>query len=168
MKHSIEELRKAFSYNPETGVITRTKWTKNAVLGPLQAGRHNTSYEGVRYMITHLMWALHYGYWPDQLVDHRDGNKKNTKINNLRQATHQQNQFNKVGFGQYPKGVVFKDDARRKKPWSARIRINGRKIPIGAYTTMEEAAEAYRQAAEKYQGEFALHKSMELQDANIR
>jgi len=168
MKHSIEELRTAFSYDPVTGILTRIKWTKNAVLGPIEAGRHKTSYEGIPYIITHLIWALYYGYWPDCLVDHRDGDKRNTKIKNLRQATHQQNQFNKVGFGKYPKGVVFKADARRSKPWSARIRINGRKIPIGSYATMEEAAEAYRQAAEKYQGEFALHKSMELQNANIR
>lgn len=136
--------------------------------GPITPGRSTVRYEGRFYPPAHLIWVLHYGYWPDQIVDHRDGNRKNTKIDNLREATYQQNQFNKVGFGQYPKGVVFKDDARRKKPWSARIRINGRKVPIGAYATMEEAAEAYRQAAEKYQGEFALHKSMELQDANPR
>lgn len=167
MKHPIEELRKYFSYDPSTGILSRIEGRTDR-LGPIRAGRPSVRHDNKSYMVTHLMWALHYGYWPDQLIDHRDGSKYNTKINNLRQATHQQNQFNKVGFGQYPKGVVFKADARRSKPWSARIRINGRKVPIGAYATMEEAAEAYRQAAEKYQGEFALHKSMELQDANPR
>lgn len=164
MKHSISELRTIFVYDAINGTLTRVKGRVD-FLGLVPLGLNKVRYDNVHYLISHLVWALYHNVWPKEIIDHKDGNKANIKISNLREATHQQNQFNKVGFGKYPKGVVFKADANRSKPWSARIRINGRKVPIGSYHTMEEAAEAYRQAAEKYQGEFAFHKSMELQDA---
>lgn len=162
MRHSINRLREIFSYNPVEGILTRLKAPRSDAIGVVSLRTNHLSCENVHYTISRLVWALHYGYWPDQLIDHRDGDKGNIKIKNLRAATFQQNMYNRVGYGDYPKGVVLKRDANRAKPWSARIRIDGRKVAIGAYATMEEAAEAYRQAAEKYQGEFALHKSMEL------
>lgn len=162
MRHSIDELRQVFSYDAEVGVLLRLKATRSDALGVVSLKTNKVSHECVNYTISRLVWALHHGYWPDKLIDHRDGNKQNIRIKNLREATFQQNMYNRVGYGQYPKGVVFKQDARRSKPWSARIRIDGRKIALGSFATMEEAAEVYRQAAEKYQGEFALHKSMEV------
>lgn len=157
--HSIEELRFAFEYDPLDGTLFRKVAGRSDFFGERPLTTNRVSYEGVAYRLTHLIWAIHFGKWPVQLIDHRDGDHANFKLDNLREATHQQNQFNKVGFGQYPKGVVFKRDANRKKPWAARIRINGKKIPIGSYETMEEAAEAYRIWADVYQGEFALHNS---------
>jgi hypothetical protein len=159
--HPIEFLREFFSYDPVAGKLYRLKARRSDFNREVNLSRKTTKCEGITYIIGRLIWALHTGEWPEHLVDHRDGDHSNNKWDNLRAATYQQNQFNKVGFGKYPKGVVFKADANRSKPWSARIRIDGHKIPIGAYYTMEEAAEAYRKAAENYQGEFAIHKSME-------
>lgn len=159
---SIEELKKVFSYNPETGNLTRLISTRTDFLGEKFGNSLRISYKNYSFMKTQLIWALYYGYWSDKLIDHRDGDNRNNKIANLREATYRQNQFNKIGFGKYPKGVVFKKDTKRSKPWAARIRINGRKIPLGSFATMEEAAECYKKAAEKYQGEFALHKSMKI------
>lgn len=42
-------------------------------------------------------------------------------------------------------GVYFYQN--RRKPWEAKIRVNGRKTRLGYFGTAEEAAEAYRQAA---------------------
>lgn len=147
---SVAEVRSVFSYDPETGFLSRGDTL-------LDGKSMRASYRGYAFIKTQLIWAIHYGYWSDKLIDHWDGDNTNNKLENLREATYQQNQFNKVGFGEYPKGVVFKRDANRSKPWAARIRIDGKKIPIGSYYTMEEAAAAYVEAAEKYQGEFAFH-----------
>lgn len=154
---SIERIRYLFSYDPGTGIISR-KIGRIDFRGPVGKSL-DVSIDGHKFLKSHLAWALHYSYWPTTLIDHKDGNKDNIKLNNLREATHRQNQFNKVGHGKYPKGVVFKADANRKKPWSARIRVHGKKIAIGSYETMEEAAEAYLRWAEVHQGEFALHNS---------
>jgi hypothetical protein len=154
---SIERLRQLFSYDPETGVITRLI---GKTLGPISNKKGMISVDGWRATKSRVAFALHAGYWPMKLVDHKDRDQTNNRWVNLRLATPQQNQFNKVGFGKYPKGVVFKADAKRSKPWAARIRINGKKVPIGSYATMEEAEAAYNKAASAYQGEFALANSL--------
>lgn len=159
MRRTIEQLRNDFRYDPEAGTLFRARALRSDAVGFIKPGKRLRHYNHF-YQMSHLVWALHYGVWPVLLVDHRDGDRSNIRINNFREATHQQNQFNKVGFGMYPKGVVFKGDAPRRKPWAAVIRINGRKRTLGHYETMEEAAARYEVAAERYQGEFALHNSM--------
>lgn len=87
-------------------------------------------------------------------VDHRDGDGLNCRRDNLRPATKLQNSYNrgpnrnnKSGF----KGVSW---WRRDSRWQAIIRANGRQKHLGFYDTVEEAAEAYRKAAERLHGEF--------------
>lgn len=158
MKLSIEQLRKDFRYEPETGHLFRLRAAAAHHEGrvPLES-REQLRHFGHVYMATHLIWAIVHGYWPTKLIDHRDGNKANLRLDNLREATHQQNQFNKVAFGQFPKGVVFKGDAKRAKPYAAVIRIAGRKTTLGHFKTAEEAGLRYMQAAQELQGDFALH-----------
>jgi len=50
------------------------------------------------------------------------------------------------------KGVTWRKD---DNCWQAQIQINGKKIYLGRFDNPELAAEAYRQAAKKYHGEFA-------------
>ena len=55
------------------------------------------------------------------------------------------NQSNKSGY----KGVTYN---RRKKKWEARIDIHGQAKALGYYTTPEDAAQAYNDAALSYYG----------------
>lgn len=145
-----------FSYDPETGDITRIKSYGRAVAGQVFANAtNNISVFGVPIRPGRLAWAIHNGAWPPPgyWVDHKDGVKANNKIKNLRLATPTQNQQNKAGTAGYPKGVTWRD--RKTKPWQAKIRVNGERLHLGSFETMEEAAQAYRQAALKYHGEFA-------------
>jgi len=88
-----------------------------------------------------------------KLVDHADGDRLNNRRENLRKATHAQNQqntklskANTSGF----KGVTF-----RAGRWGAGIRANGTFTYLGRFTTKEEAARAYDAAARQLHGEFA-------------
>lgn len=87
-------------------------------------------------------------------IDHADGDGLNNRRSNLRWATRAQNQFN-IGPKAYNpsglKGISF--DPRCRK-WRARIRIGGRETFLGYFETPEAAAEAYREAAHRYHGEF--------------
>ena len=158
MYRTIEQLREDFRYDPIAGSLFRLNAGNTLGLGlvkPRKTIRHFNEF----YPLTHIIWAIHHGVWPKQLIDHRDGDRSNIRINNLREATYQQNQFNKVGVGRYPKGVTKKNDRSRRK-FVAVMRINGIKRCLGHFETPEEAGEAYEKAASKYQGEFALHSSM--------
>ena len=93
-----------------------------------------------------------------QKVDHINGNHYDCQKKNLRVATSLQNQRNmklrKDSESGY-KGVRFKRDMVRKKPWEAYIRLDKKRKTLGHYTSAVEAASAYNVAAEKFFGEFA-------------
>ena len=106
--------------------------------------------DGHRHMSHRLVWALHHGDPGDYQIDHKDRDRTNNTIGNLRLATPQQNQHNRTnyagkslfkGVGQHPNGR-----------W--RARLDG--VVIGYYSTEEEAALAYNEAALKLHGEFAV------------
>lgn len=152
---SIERIQELFSYDPEAGTITRIKAYGRALKGQVFKDAHSISVDGIHIRANRLAWALHNGIWPPEgyWVDHKDGTKINIKIVNLRLATPTQNQQNKAGCGFYAKGVTWRN--RLEKPWQAKIRVNGERLHLGSFATEEEAAEAYRQAALKYHGDFA-------------
>jgi hypothetical protein len=95
-------------------------------------------------------------------VDHVDGNGLNNCRSNLRVCSHSENmknrpihKNNKSGF----KGV-YRDAGARSVPgreWRAQIRVDGKKINLGAFPCPEVAHAAYVSAAQKYHGEFSRH-----------
>lgn len=158
---SLDVVRDSFNYDPRTGKLTYNQPRHTVKVGDeVTSSTVRVPASGHAYRITRVIWYWMTGEDPGELlVDHENGDDQDNHWGNLRLATHQQNQFNKKGFGQYPKGVVFKADANRSKPWSARIRIDGKKVPLGSFYTMEEAAAAYEAKATELHGKFASHLS---------
>ena len=96
---------------------------------------------------------------PDHLeVDHWDRNRLNNVRSNLRVCTHAQNSRNGGGVKSTSKfkGVSLSGDSFRKKPWKCEIRVGGKKIYLGRYSSEAEAAAAYDIAAEEHFGQFAF------------
>lgn len=89
-------------------------------------------------------------------VDHKDGNPLNNTRDNLRVVTSQQNKFNTSprDLTGLSKGVI-----KHGRGFKATITVNYKQIYLGIFNTAEEAGQAYRNAADKYFGEFALHNS---------
>lgn len=88
-----------------------------------------------------------------EFVDHIDLDTLNNRRSNLRLCTHAQNVMNKRRYASNKLGVkgVYKRDGK----FRAQIQVSGQKIMLGTYETIEQAQEAYRNAATKYHGEFA-------------
>ena len=89
-------------------------------------------------------------------VDHRDHDGLNNQRTNLRKASGTQNNQNArkrrdstSGF----KGVTW---YKALNKWMAQIQNNGKKIHLGYFTDILDAARAYDAAALKYFGEFAV------------
>lgn len=93
---------------------------------------------------------------PDGLVtDHINGLVTDNRKENLRVCTDAENKrnrgrsrANKTEF----KGAYWQKQIGR---WYSRIQLDGKSIYLGTFSTAQEAAQAYNEAAKKYHGEFA-------------
>lgn len=117
-------------------------------------GRLGVSVDGVWYLLHRLIWLYHKGYLPTTTIDHKDCNCLNNKIDNLRVASLEQQNFNKPvrKTNKFPKWVSY--DKRRPSPYIVRVTINKKTYYIGAFKNMDEASKAGNMFAKKYQGEF--------------
>jgi len=93
---------------------------------------------------------------PTLLVDHRNGNGLDNRRDNLRLATHSQNQCNKGKSRSNSSsrfiGVYFE---KRSGRWVAKIVLHGKRIWLGRFTDELSAAHAYDKAALEYHKDFA-------------
>ena len=89
-----------------------------------------------------VIWALVYSAWPSNDIDHISGEKDDNRIENLRVVSGSENMRNKKRYSNNLSGRVGVVFHRRDKRWHARIRVNNKKIHLGAYRTFEEACAA--------------------------
>jgi hypothetical protein len=96
---------------------------------------------------------------PEQLqVDHKNRIKHDNRKSNLRVCSPSQNGANrKTNSGVRYKGVTYKGSKleNRDKKWESRICVNGKRIFLGMFKTIQEAAKAYDTASIKHFGEFS-------------
>lgn len=151
-------VKELMHYDPDTGIfrwLTAPKYSSRKPgdqIDVWQAGYYRTCIDGRKYFLHRLAWLYVHGVWPDDQLDHINGDKLDNRLVNLRPATKAENRRNAPGFGSVSgvKGVY-----PHKYGWIARIRLPGNMMNLGVHKTISEAAEAYRQAAVKYHGEFS-------------
>lgn len=157
---SIEELRAAFAYDPETGVITHKinrmpRVKAGAVAGHMSGnGYLYVSLNRKSYLAHRVALALIDGAWPINHVDHANGRRDDNRLCNIRHATPSQNVQNRdvrADSRSGIKGVAIHPHGK----WRAKIRANGKVHHLGYFDTAEEAQEAHRLAAIRLHGEFA-------------
>lgn len=110
-------------------------------------------YEGVKYRVNRLIWIYHNGGIPDGLmVDHKDTDRLNNLIENLRLATNTQNQGNALRRPSLSglKGAT----AKKSGNFEGHITHLGKRYFLGTFKTAELAHEAYCLKAKELYGEF--------------
>lgn len=164
----MERAQELLRYCPETGAFFFRKNIGNVKAGQQAGCTRSDGYvligvDGVTHYGHRLAWLFTHGAYPpdDKEIDHVDGNPSNNKASNLRLASRQDNarngrkKRNRKASSKY-KGVCHA--GRRcnlRKPWTASIKINGKRIRIGEFQTEEEAHAAYVEAAQRIFGKFA-------------
>lgn len=144
----IARLHELFSYNPETGLLTRKIRQQYQPAGKI-AGRRGDSQghlacnlDGVRIYVHRIAWAMHYGAWPDRQIDHINRIPDDNRISNLRQVTNAENQQNRNLQSLNKSGVT--GVSKRRNKWQARINVNGTERHLGVFENLADAIEARR------------------------
>jgi hypothetical protein len=162
-----KRVRELLDCDSSTGILTWRPRSGNPAWNTRWAGKQagsldrSTGYLRLdidgRHYYAHRIVFLHVKGWlPKQDLDHKDGNRQNCAIGNLRPASVSQN------------GANTKSGRQRKRPgprgcwqepsgrWQVTTNANGKKVWIGRFATEEAAARAYRDATDALHGEFAV------------
>ena len=141
-----------FLYEKDTGKLFRICENVKQEVGIKNAyGYLQFWYNKKLYLVHRFVWFLTYGEFAKE-IDHKDRDRLNNRIDNLRECTRSQNQSNRV----YKNASGFRGVHANKNKWAARISYNGKWLHIGTFATKEAAAAAYNAKAKELVGEFAM------------
>lgn len=156
-----EKLRELVEYDPGTGDFTRLVSVSPRALAGRKCGDIDGKgyvrlrVDGARYLAHRLVWFYIYGAWPENEIDHINGDRTDNRLVNLREATRAQNAWNARGWRKSASGLKGVSKSCGEGRWRARALLNGKEKQIGTYSTREEAEKAYLATAIEAHGEFA-------------
>jgi hypothetical protein len=154
-----EELKRLYSYDPNTGMFTRLTRVKGARKDPMSVGwvdGHGYAYlrVGGRSMLAHrAAWLYMLGDIP-ALIDHADRNKLNNAWFNLRSATKSQNARNSKAPNCNSTGIKGLTYWSERKLWRISIRHDGGRHQ-SAHKSKEEAIDKLESLRSELHGYFA-------------
>ena len=138
----------------------RVSLSSRAPIGAKVGWLQNTGYlmarvDGDAWNLHKIIYEMHHGD-TDSAIDHKNRNKSDNAIDNLRLATKSQNEANtekrSTNSSGY-KGVYWLKNAKK---WRAKIDYNKKQIHIGLFVDKHDAAKAYNEKARELHGEYAF------------
>ena len=148
---NLKELKKFcdeyLEVNFEKGKIFWKKNRSGAIVGK-EAGRIGSNgyreigIKGKGYLTHRLLWFLYYGYFPENQVDHIDGDRLNNSIKNLREVSNSCNLQNQKERSDNTSGFTGVSLNKKAKKYLTQIVIRNKYIYLGYYITSLEAAYA--------------------------
>lgn len=146
---TVEQLRIALDYDPETGIFKwKTRITNAIRVGDIAGTLSVRGYWYIRLyrvnVIAHrLAWMHVFGEWPSSELDHINGIRSDNRISNLKLSTRAGNTQNRKGV----KGCSYRGDRNK---WYAGITVNKRHICLGYFDDEHSARAAYLEAKRKH------------------
>lgn len=159
----LAELHRLFDYCPVTGVlIWKVKPCPRMPAGVVAGGPNTRGYWQVRVgerklKVHRIIFAMWHGYWPSKNVDHINGVTSDNRIENLRDASQLQNNWNRRNQQNSTTGIkgVCRESGTEK--WRARIHSKGARLYLGCFSNLEDAERAVRAKRVELHGVFANH-----------
>jgi hypothetical protein len=141
-------LKQAISYDSFSGEFKRIS-NQSGPIEPIKCGSVHTGshgykclvicIDGRRYKASRLAWLFVTGSFPDDQIDHIDGDSLNNAFINLRQATTQENSKNRRIYKNNSSGIAGISWVKRLNKWQSRISIDSRVVHIGVFDTLIDA-----------------------------
>ena len=156
-----KEVLALLHYNPTTGEFTWKKSRGGSLVGS-RAGHLDAK---IGYWVIRINYRLYLAQrlaifmmtkkWPPQKTDHRNLKRDDNRFENLRPATHRENQGNQGIRSDNTSGAKGVSWDKSREKWEAYITRDERKHHLGRFDSREDAAAAYWKAAREHFGEFA-------------
>ena len=154
-----ERATELLTYCPTNGVLqwrkTRPGCVAGAKAGTLSNGYLQVQIDLVFHRAHRVAWLLHYGDWPSKGLDHRNGERADNRIENLREATPAENARNRGLCRRNKSGKVGVHEIKQSRRWGAGIWLKGRQVSLGRFECREAAIAARCEAERHYFGDFA-------------
>lgn len=172
---SPDTLREILRYEPETGKLywkprAREMFSSDRIwkswngefagkeaFTTVNGGYYKGKIFGGSHQAHRVIWAMCTGAWPQDQIDHRNRNRLDNRIQNLRAADHRQNQRNQPSYRNNTSGIKGVSWHKLTGKWMAGIRVNGKRMHLGLFASKHDAGAAYMNAAKRYHGEFASY-----------
>lgn len=162
-----EYLRECFALDEETGLLTWRKrpvehfssarvaavwnghWAGKAAFSHCENGYRRGSLDGKTVKAHQIVYALAAGVWPEQSIDHINGDRSDNRPANLRSASTAENAKNKRRYANNTTGVAGVTRTSRGGKFEAWINIKGKQTCLGTFATIDDAADAREEAAKR-------------------
>ena len=122
-------------------------------------GYIETRVGGNVFLVHRIVFFLHYGYWPEY-IDHINRDRADNRVENLRECTVGQNQYNSAKRPNTKFGRNIDWNSNQNK-YVVRIQVKGRRLLCGYFDDLELAELVASEAREKYHGEYAYKETNE-------
>jgi len=147
--------RELFNYDPITGeLINKFTRSSRSMAGEIAGSNNGCGYRhvkagGRRYLNHRVIFLMKTGRWPGE-IDHINHIRDDNRWENLREASHLENQRNKSLNKNNTSGVCGVYWRKDSQKWQTLIVVNNRLLHLGYYHDKEDAIAARAAAEIKY------------------
>jgi hypothetical protein len=166
-KISPQKLANLLEYCEKTGVLTwkerdltffpdkrawriwNTRYAGNPA-GGITRGYHRVRILGDVFFAHRVAWAIYYGRWPEDQLDHINGITDDNRIINLREVDNSTNSMNTKLPANNKSGRIGVFFDTTTESWRAAICVKGKTKELGKFNTFSEACTAREEAERLY------------------
>ncbi len=159
----LQRVKELFDYDREQGKlywkVARSRRIKvGQEAGSIKSnGYRYVQIDGKDYRAHRLIFLIEHEHLP-KVIDHKDGDKLNNHISNLREASQSENMRNKSKQSNNTSGIVGVSWHKSLNKWKAQCcDRNGAKTHLGYFTNIHHAGEVVRKFRIQEHGAFARH-----------
>lgn len=148
-------LREILDYDSSTGVFRWKAPRRRVAVGSVAGARDDRGYIRITidrrgFRAHRLAWLYVYGSWPDEDIDHINGQRSDNRIANLRACSNAENGQNRGLSTNNRSGFTGVSYHQLTRKWQAHIHGEGKRHRLGEYDTAEQAAQAYAEAKARF------------------